>query len=388
MSNRALHSYAVVIVMVAVSMSNGGAAAQDHAVAGQGTTCVVSSQADLACMGASVGNGDATGAHPHYVRPKGLGVVGAVALSVFNNFACAIGPGDDIWCWSSDAIRVPFRIQTPTTPPLPLQNATSVSVGASGGLGGADACAVLPHSSVISCWNFAGVSAANLNNVVDVDGNTVQDILQVSVGYGFGCAVRASDHAVLCWGVNDAGQLGRGTVSPNGTLLAAAPVPGVSASMVSAGFNHACAVTLEGSVQCWGADEYGQLGNGQANVATPFPFASPQTVVGLANATMVSAGYEFSCAATADASVKCWGHNGFHKLGATGVARRAAYRSTPVNVNLGPGGKLNYAIVSAGHYHACASGTYGGFKIKSGTSTGLGLFVRCWGDNSYGQLIQ
>jgi hypothetical protein len=47
---------------------------------------------------------------------------------------------------------------------------------------------------------------------------------------------------------------------------------------------------------------------------------------------------------------------------------------------------LNYVVVSAGHDHACASGTYGGFHKATGKITGLGFTVQCWGNNAFGQL--
>jgi hypothetical protein len=191
-------------------------------------------------------------------------------------------------------------------------------------------------------------------------------------------------HAVLCWGLNDAGQLGRGFVTANQSLFPAVAITGLNASKVSVGYNHACAVALNGSVQCWGSDEYGQLGNGQSNTKSNFPFASPQPVTGITNATMVSAGFEFTCAALADISVKCWGYNEFGKVGkptSLGTIHPQVQPidvATPSSVDLGPGGKLNYVTVTAGHDHACASGTFGGGLSHSP----LGLVVKCWGSNA------
>jgi Regulator of chromosome condensation (RCC1) repeat len=295
------------------------ASAQDHAVAGQNSTCVVSAKNSLTCAGASVGNGDASVPHFKPSVPNGIGVASAVALSIFNNYVCAINSDGAIWCWSSDGIKVPFRIQTPQVPHLPIVNAKSIGVGAAGVPGGWDACALLPNSFGIACWRFdsSSATALNLNDIVDATGNVL---------YGFGCAVRGPDSAVFCWG--------------------------------------------------------------QANVASSFPFASPQTVLGLSKVTTVSAGYMFSCAALADASVKCWGQNKNKKLGASRAASKSAYSPTPVPVNLGPGKPLNYAVVSAGHDHACASGTYGSVNPPSGNVTGLGLLVKCWGGNNfYGQNV-
>jgi alpha-tubulin suppressor-like RCC1 family protein len=381
---------AVGIVLLA-PMNCAVAAVLAHAEAGRSSTCVISDKGFLYCHGASVGNGSGSGIHTLGTQPTGLGAIKSISLSIINNFACVISADNSVWCWSSDSIKVPFRLQIPLAPaPLPLF-VTNLSVGASAGISGdEDACGVLSTGKVF-CWQFqaGGFNALNIQLVLGLDGQPISSITQVSVGYGFGCAVR-SDSAVLCWGLNDAGQLARGTVTPNRSLFPAVAITGLNAKYVSAGFNHACALALDGTVKCWGADEYGQLGNGQSNLAILFPFASPQSVVGIANATGVSAGWEFTCAGLADASTKCWGFNDFGKVGRntiipTNPPLRVTHVPTPSSVNLRQP-PLNYVVVSAGHDHACASGTYGGFHFPPGHSSGLGLVVLCWGNNAYGQL--
>jgi hypothetical protein len=88
--------------------------------------------------------------------------------------------------------------------------------------------------------------------------------------------------AVQCFGSNAAGQLGRG----NAVSLDAAPasVQGLSsgAVTVSAGASHACAITPAGDVMCWGLNDFGQLGdntqdNSNLPVAVPFFSALPTT---------------------------------------------------------------------------------------------------------------
>ena len=73
------------------------------------------------------------------------------------------------------------------------------------------------------------------------------------------CALRGTGE-VVCWGYNDAGQLGDGT-----TVDRAAPVAvkGISgAAQVAAGEEFTCARLATGGVKCWGSDTNGQLGNG------------------------------------------------------------------------------------------------------------------------------
>jgi len=367
---------------------NSHAAVLAHAEVGRGTTCVVSGAGAPSCYGTSAGDVSPAGVHTVAVTPTGIGPITSIALSIFNNFVCVINSDKAVWCWSSDGIRVPFRLQVAD---VPFLNVTDVSVGASGAIAGdQDACTVLENSTV-ACWQFeaSGFKALNSTPVRGLDGQPISAVTQVSVGYGFACAV-TSNNAVLCWGLNNSGQLGRGFVTPNYSPFPAVPITGLTATLVSAGLNHACAVTTDGMVKCWGSDEYGQLGNGQSNIATNFPFSTPQLVQGVSNARSVSAGYLFTCASLADASVKCWGQNEFGKLGhpthVKGKKVVQPFSAVPLSVDLGPGAALNYAVVSAGRDHACASGTFGGFHPATNTATPMGLVVKCWGSNSFGQL--
>ncbi|MBC7691991.1 MAG: RCC1 repeat-containing protein, partial [Methylotenera sp.] len=80
----------------------------------------------------------------------------------------------------------------------------------------------------------------------------------VSVGDSHTCALLTSG-AVKCWGDNWTGQLGDGTTTSSSTPVL---VPGVTASAVSARGSHTCALLTSGAVKCWGDNSNGQ--NGEA----------------------------------------------------------------------------------------------------------------------------
>ena len=208
------------------------------------------------------------------------------------------------------------------------------------------------------------VTAAPLHPLpVEVAGITNAEM--VSAGNAYTCAL-ISDGTIECWGVNESGELGDGSYNHgHGGDEDYSPTPvqvsGItSATAVAADEGHTCAVLSSGAVDCWGVDAVGQLGDGNSrNSATPVP------VVGITDAVQVSAGGGTSCAVLSSGAVDCWGIN---VSGELGDGATEPYSSTPVQVV----GITNAVQVSVGFMSACA-------VLSSGE-------VECWGDNTGGEL--
>ncbi len=176
-------------------------------------------------------------------------------------------------------------------------------------------------------------------------------------GYTFAAIYLGGQHAcalttqggVLCWGSNQYGQLGTGTTVP----YSSQPVKvrgldkGVRAVAVSGRLT--CALTEQGGVLCWGRNESGQLGDG-----TKEDRSAPVRVRGLNKGVKaIAVGGTHTCALTEPGGVLCWGSNWSGQLG-DGTKER---RSVPVRVR---GLDKGVKAIAAGDSHTCALTKQGG----------------------------
>jgi hypothetical protein len=81
-------------------------------------------------------------------------------------------------------------------------------------------------------------------------------------------------------------------------------------SSVGLGLYHSCGVLFNGSVLCWGLNNYGELGNG--NTSSMY---YPVALSGVYNFSSVSAGDYHSCGVLLNGFVLCWGRNDYGELG-------------------------------------------------------------------------
>lgn len=183
--------------------------------------------------------------------------------------------------------------------------------------------------------------------------------LQLDIDEYYSCATR-SDGVTACWGADDFGQLGDGATqhelgSPDPVVLLG------TLDSLDLGAFHGCGTGPDG-VLCWGRNSSGQLGLGSSYEQQPSPLvaipADEALVVDLA------AGSFHTCALSAQAEVFCWGANADGQLGDGGVGSSSTPRLVPM---LG-----EVVDVAAGAFHTCVLDAAG--------------VVTCWGRNDRSEL--
>ena len=250
------------------------------------------------------------------------------------------------------------------------------------------ACALLDDGTV-RCWGFGSdgrLGYGNTRSVGDdespesagpVDLGRGRTATAISAGGAHTCAL-LDDGGVRCWGFGDDGRLGLGnrdSVGDDEAPGSVAPVSlGQKATAISTGANDSCAILQDGSVRCWGLGSNGQLGYGNSTTigqsATAPADAGPVSLGAGRTAKAISAGSGHTCALLDDGSVRCWGFGGNGRLG-YGNTRSIGDNELPSSVdpvNLG----RPATAVSAGDSHSCAI-------LDDGT-------VRCWGFARDGRL--
>ncbi|MFO0601560.1 MAG: hypothetical protein U0324_00230 [Polyangiales bacterium] len=335
---------------------------------------------------------------------------------------CAGPMGGPAWCWGDNANgQVGDETTAPRSRPTLIAGVTWQSQVAAGG---SSSCALVDTPSLFTprCWGANDAGQLGDGTMMERRLPTATMLPRgsfIRLGWSHGCLKRDSDLAVVCWGANTFGQLGNSTRTAS---LAAVPVMGAESAPLNltVGSFHSCLSQTTGAAWCWGHNGFGQLGDGtnaDRAVATRVLRIADVNRIAAGGASVAAAGGEnaaHTCAALGDDTVQCWGSNGFGQLG----------DGTTTSSNIAVPARVTFAIsdVAAGGWHTCAIARADGRvfcwgrndagQLGDGTTTqrntpvevvglrgvtaiaaGLrhtcamfGGRVRCWGDNAVGQL--
>jgi alpha-tubulin suppressor-like RCC1 family protein len=296
--------------------------------AGEFHSCALLPDGTVECTGRNLegelGNGTFTDSStPVPVQDQNGGILsGVVALTATSMGNCALLDTGFVKCWGNDWYGElgDAGHQTTTTRPFAdfvpgVSNVVAID-------GGWDhMCAVIDGGSLV-CWgsnNEAQQGNGNISNPVPPATVTglLGKVVAVSLGYYDTCAV-LDDGTAECWGYNQYGELGTGGITdapyalPTPTRvqsLSGQALTGIAA--ISAGYLHTCALLTNGAVDCWGNNGNGQMGNG--TVANDVP--SPVPVLLPVAATSIGSGGFHTCATVAGGGVYCWGRNYVGQIG-------------------------------------------------------------------------
>jgi alpha-tubulin suppressor-like RCC1 family protein len=389
-------------------------------VAGNNHTCARLDSGPVKCWGDNsygqlgLGNietrGDEAGEMGTVLSTVELGIGRtAVALAAGDNYTCALLDNGAVKCWGDntygqlglgDFERRGDQLYEmgDALPAVDLGSGrTALAITA----GFNHTCALLDNGSV-KCWGEndmygllglgdterRGDQPGEMGDALPaVDLGSGRTAIAVTAGGYHTCAL-LDDDTIKCWGNNYSGELGvedsddRGWgAGQMGDALPAVDLgSGHIPVAVTAGGYHTCALLDDNSIKCWGANDFGGLlglgesGNrgdepGEMGNALPtVDLGSGRTVV------EVAANVLHTCARLDDASVKCWGYNGYGQLGlgdfdVRGDGPGEMGDALPA-VDLGSG--RTAAAVAVGYAHSCA-------LLDDDT-------IKCWGYNGYGQL--
>ena len=330
---------------------------------GFGHACAITTNGGVKCWGVPIYVGDGGIADARLTPVDVIGLSsGVVAIAAGEVHTCALTALGGVKCWGDNFYgQLGDGTTTLSLTPVDVVGLSSGVVAIAADRG--HTCALMSLGGV-KCWGWNDFGQLGDGSVisrltpVQVVGLST-GVASIAVGYGHTCA-SLSFGGVKCWGWNTNRQIGDVTDIDRLTPVF---VFGVSDRVVSmaAGGNHTCVVTNAGAVKCWGDGSFGQLGDGQGFIPD-----RPVDVVGLGSGVaIVGVGGSHSCAQTSAGAMRCWGYNAYGQIGDDTVLDRF----TPSDVfGLGAG----VAGVSGGSYFTCALMTLGG--------------VKCWGDNWSGQL--
>jgi alpha-tubulin suppressor-like RCC1 family protein len=273
--------------------------------------------------------------------------------------SCICDQAKQAWCWGRNKeAQLGTGDVTPSLIPTPVPALVDCEQIA----GGAHHTCALRTDKTVWCWgqNTDGQTGQPAGAALVMTPQMVpglSDVAEVQCGEMYTCA-RKADGTILCWGRNESGQLGDGTMTARSTP---APVSNLTTDIaeLAAGRFFACVRHTSGQISCWGNNSNGQLG-----VATPATSSVPVPINGITDALQVTASHQHACVIhRATGVVSCWGGNLAGQLG-DGTMTNSL---TPVDVVQ----IVGVTSVAAGAQHTCASHSKG---------------VSCWGDNLVNQL--
>jgi alpha-tubulin suppressor-like RCC1 family protein len=345
----------------------------------------------IKCWGAGwagqLGTGSATGSYiPANVDRSAFGTRSVVMIDSGGYHSCALLSDSTVWCWGSNNDGELGNGTTSDVNPSAGQ-VPGLTTVLDIGLGANHSCAVV-GSTQMYCWGArfdgqCGVQGgASSDDILDptfvwdtTTGAPMNDALKADGGANHTCALVETDR-VRCWGSNSVGQLGDGStnthVNPVYVLAPTGYTPHENFSAVTTGTAYTCALnSLTSRAECWGANNYGQLGDGSTTQREIAVVVRNPDSTAMTSVSHISAGFQHTCA-VAGGVAKCWGTNTFGQLG-VGVGSTGEHYATTVRMSGTGPDMINAMTIDAGYNFTCAI-------------VGTEHELYCWGKDDNGEL--
>jgi alpha-tubulin suppressor-like RCC1 family protein len=246
-----------------------------------------------------------------------FGIPDAVLITVGLSFSCAVDRSMRTFCWGDNSggnLGTGDRNDRLTPYPIGtwFDGATELACGQR------HTCAL--RTGRVWCWGedndgclgrgHAGPNALMPEPVPDFD-----DVREVGTGSSHTCALRR-EGSVWCWGNNTGGQLGDGTRTDSPSPVQVLGLANIQQLAVAPGQDFSCAVDGESVPWCWGANDAGQLGRGTVS-PMGVPGDPARVLVGAWRIVKLRAGARRACGIVAGGRrLLCWGENESGTFGA------------------------------------------------------------------------
>jgi alpha-tubulin suppressor-like RCC1 family protein len=232
-------------------------------VAGSTHICGLTRSGDVYCWGDNKNGQLGTGTLTSTKAPtKVAGSFKFLALTADVDGTCGIATDSTAVCWGNAGL-------TGTSAATPTRKDQTRFTSLYAAQDGSAVCGTT-SSGTSYCWGEEfvfpfGTPIAQNGAVGSIGANPPFTILEP--GNAFACGL--SQRYAYCWGTEDAGQNGLGIIQDSrSAVVAPSPVVwGMQYAQISVGVQSTCGVTVTGRVSCWGANSYGQLGDGDTNNA-------------------------------------------------------------------------------------------------------------------------
>lgn len=271
-------------------------------------------------------------------------------------YTCILDAESSVWCWGDMVVEA-------TSTPVRIEGFKASALAA----GYNHVCAV-DDVGAVYCWG--GNPVGQLSDAAPATGSMTPTKVElpapavaVTTDEVHTCAA-LEDGSMWCWGGNEFGQLGDGSKNNSAAPVQVKNLP-IAPVAVAAGSTHTCAMSPT-EVYCWGNNQFNEVGPGRSIVGLPDEVLTPRKVADVEPSLSIEAGQDHTCVRTATGTVQCWGAYWEGQLG-TGDQENMAGKVVFV-----PGLAGEVHQISVGSDHNCVGFTTGG--------------VQCWGLDKSGQV--